>query len=694
MRSMLSQDEIGGQLSAAAVDDLSMSDRWELHQTGVADHVKDSGCPASVPAVELEAEKRFGEASNHEFSVRIMIPNSCVTSAEAASLAILLHTSLTIEDILRRSHQVLSEHFFLGRLSLVQLRASESAATVYSIDEDAMSPLLGPHVITVEGSRLKECLFEQREIISESLRVSELDDTEREYLLSMRPSSDAYRIVYWPLMLGGMPKGALVLELSENELMTPTRTGFLFHLAEHLAIAIENSDRYYMERRLCRQATILNEIARRAVRAQDLNEFFPEVCELLRRSFDYNYVQIWIETCNVLELRGEKGRSSGDVFGDQHVPEIVHECIRRSEIIFDNNLRTDSAAASKLEGGSQLAVPIQLRGRGLGVIVLKSGRLDAFATEDRNAMEGIASLMASTLQNSQKFKSSLRSGEYLQAIIESAGDWAIISTDINGYVFSCSVGTQKIFRRPQREILEKDVLNLFSDPRIQRELISHVNGSNRTPCFERCNVPQIIGKLTAYLDVTFQPAYDSGRHQIGFLCVVRDVTEKVLLEQRLKKLLITDDLTALFNQRGFYQVIEAEMRQCRKFHHNLSLCLLDLDGVKQLNHEHGHVRGDRVLRETARLLRESVREGVESCCRYGGAEFAIIMPQSDKFSAQVLVEKIRVKLCEHFKDKITTSFGIADLSDNIVKAADLLARADHAMYRAKCQGKNCIVVAD
>jgi two-component system, cell cycle response regulator len=167
-----------------------------------------------------------------------------------------------------------------------------------------------------------------------------------------------------------------------------------------------------------------------------------------------------------------------------------------------------------------------------------------------------------------------------------------------------------------------------------------------------------------------------------------------LLLQKLKELSITDDVTGLYNQRGFFRALRKEIRRCQKSHTNLSLCFLDLDNLKQFNDTYGHLSGSQALRETAGLLQQLTRPGADVCCRYGGDEFAIIMPQISKTEANSVIEKIRVLLSEHFQAKMTGSFGIADISNKATEATDLLAKADKAMYRAKYQGKNCVVLSD
>ena len=684
MKPLLSQDEIHALFSNATSEDSILSSPREENETGVANPCSTPGGVPSRPATDPEIEERSFEGQNEKISAEIIASKFPAALAEA----------ITLEGILRRCCQALREHFNLGRLSLVQPRSNTTTATIYSLDESRNSPLLGPHVIALEPSRLKESLLEQQELVACAVNSSKLDDMERDYLIALHADPDAVSVVYRPLVLQGELKGVLVLDLRETESLTPSQTSLLSYFGSHLAIAIERSDHHYMGHRRSRQLAIVSAIAEQAASEDDFNKFLREVCELLRKSFDYNSAQIWIENCNQLDLMGQAWKTTGEAGAGQRIPAMVQECGRRGQILCNNNLRSEFSMGPDREGRSQLAVPIHLRGKCLGVLFIESSRLDAFATEDFNSVESVASLIASRLYNSQVFKNSQRSGEYLQAILESADDWAFLSTDIHGYVFTCSVGSQRVFHMSQQEILGKDVLNLFTHPRIQRELIAHLGGDTTASCLERFHVPQTIGAETAYLDVTFQRVHDSEKHHIGFLCVVRDVTEKVLLERRLEKLTITDDITGLFNQRGFFRMIEAEIRRSRKCHHSLSLCFLDLDGLKEFNDTYGHLCGSQVLRETADLLREMVRPPIDTCCRYGGDEFLIIMPQISKIEAQAPIERIRLKLSEHFQRKITASFGIADLTDDILKATELLARADRAMYRAKSQGKNCIVLSD
>jgi diguanylate cyclase (GGDEF)-like protein len=161
-----------------------------------------------------------------------------------------------------------------------------------------------------------------------------------------------------------------------------------------------------------------------------------------------------------------------------------------------------------------------------------------------------------------------------------------------------------------------------------------------------------------------------------------------------------DPLTGLFNRRYFETRIEEEIQRARRYALDLALLVIDADNFKALNDELGHLVGDQVLRAMSDTLRRSVR-AFDVCTRFGGEEFAILMPGSSAASALQSAERIRQRIAEYKFDPIpmpahihpTISVGVAVLGpDNT--AQDLIARADRALYAAKADGKNRVRVAE
>jgi diguanylate cyclase (GGDEF)-like protein len=172
--------------------------------------------------------------------------------------------------------------------------------------------------------------------------------------------------------------------------------------------------------------------------------------------------------------------------------------------------------------------------------------------------------------------------------------------------------------------------------------------------------------------------------------------ENVDLHETVQRQAVTDELTGLFNHRRFQEVMAVEVERARRYGHEMGLIMLDIDDFKQVNDTYGHLQGDLVLREVARVLRLSSRE-IDEPARYGGEEMAVALPQTDLEGAFQFAERVR-KAVEALEFpvpsgagvlKVTASFGVASLAaaDHADKDA-LVAAADGALYQAKRSGKN------
>ena len=159
---------------------------------------------------------------------------------------------------------------------------------------------------------------------------------------------------------------------------------------------------------------------------------------------------------------------------------------------------------------------------------------------------------------------------------------------------------------------------------------------------------------------------------------------------RLGLLANTDGLTGLNNHRTLHERLGEEICRARRYGTPLSLLLLDVDRFKEFNDEFGHPDGDSVLRAVADILQNSVRE-CDMAARYGGEEFAVLLPQCDSEAALLAADRIRtlVESAVWPQRGITVSVGVGTFIERMENGAELVARADRAMYRSKQKGRNC-----
>lgn len=163
---------------------------------------------------------------------------------------------------------------------------------------------------------------------------------------------------------------------------------------------------------------------------------------------------------------------------------------------------------------------------------------------------------------------------------------------------------------------------------------------------------------------------------------------------KLLELSKTDELTGLFNRRHLFEMIHSEMQRAKRQSTPLCLMMCDIDGFKQYNDSKGHLEGDKVIKETAAIVKSTVRQFVDTVFRYGGDEIAVIAPGVDAELAQHLSARIIERFLEKMKDRgIGMSIGLSCISPGeIISLNDFIDTADRKMYEAKKAGGNKVAV--
>jgi diguanylate cyclase (GGDEF)-like protein len=169
-----------------------------------------------------------------------------------------------------------------------------------------------------------------------------------------------------------------------------------------------------------------------------------------------------------------------------------------------------------------------------------------------------------------------------------------------------------------------------------------------------------------------------------------------LLEERNRfaELSITDPVTQLTNHRFFQEKLRQELQKAKKNKESLSLIMLDVDHFKLLNDQHGHPQGDQILAKLAKELKKYLDPNA-SLSRYGGEEFAVILPKATSQRALRVSEELRVAILKMKNNnfRLSISLGISNYPEHGLDADELISSADHALYCAKRQGRNMSIVA-
>lgn len=246
----------------------------------------------------------------------------------------------------------------------------------------------------------------------------------------------------------------------------------------------------------------------------------------------------------------------------------------------------------------------------------------------------------------------------------------------------------------KRSVIVKDLSHDYPHFR-QSDLNSHIRSWLGSPLVIH---EQVLGMLAVHKkDANFYTP-NHARLIAAFADHVAIAIENARLFAEVQTKAITDALTGLYNRRGLFELGQRELDRLRRFERPLAAIMLDIDDFKEVNDTYSHAIGDQVLKELAARCRVHLRE-IDILGRYGGEEFAILLPETDRHDAYRVAERIRKHMTDacfqtdHGPVSITISLGVTAAGQDTPDLAILLDRADTAMYSAKQSGRNRVAVS-
>jgi diguanylate cyclase (GGDEF)-like protein len=380
---------------------------------------------------------------------------------------------------------------------------------------------------------------------------------------------------------------------------------------------------------------------------------------------------------------------------------------------------------------SELAVPLMVREKVVGVLDCQSDNLNHFDTETIDLLTLFSTQASMALQNATLYSLERRRASQLEAINAIAQQMTAV-LDLPQLLNKVCSQVRLAFQLCQVSVLLKDEEELVlraSDgtltPLMQagsrlplaegtwghaycggKTLVENeVHGPNSPALYaetgSRMCIPLVSFGQTLGVMVlesadrkAFNPHDTQPLESVADICAT--AIQNAHYVERVKQLAYLDGLTGIFNRRYFEMRIEEEMERARRFGTGLAIVMVDIDQFKRINDEFGHLLGDEVLRQVSSILHQQLRK-IDVVCRYGGEEFAILLSQTNPQQALMVADKLR-KTVEAWQfpgvpRAVTISAGTANFPDHGKTRDEVVKAADAGLYAAKQAGRNRVCLA-
>ncbi len=275
----------------------------------------------------------------------------------------------------------------------------------------------------------------------------------------------------------------------------------------------------------------------------------------------------------------------------------------------------------------------------------------------------------------------------------------VIFLNEDGEALYANKKIEKILGYSRGEIINKSLDTFFSSKDHSKlsatlKSITRSNETNTADPFETTAINKDDEEIS--VSISYNVIQENGKKL--FLCIIDDISSHVNLQNKLYKQAITDQLTGIFNRRHFDKKMSQEFNRAKRYSRSFSVIIIDIDGFKSANDIHGHSFGDQMLIKATKIFGSVLREG-DSIYRYGGDEFAMLLPETTKENSIEVAERLKNIFASDFSNNknrihLSLSMGVASYPEDGKDEKGLIGAADQRMYYSKERGGNMVTAYD
>jgi len=657
----------------------------------------------------------------------------------AIALAI---TEATSEDqLIERATHIIAEKLYLDNFafllvdeSIGALRLHPSCHIYHNLFSEDMTVSFGEGIV---GHVVKTGLPERVADVASSPHYLQVDPKTRSELVV-------------PLKLGGSVIGVINAESKKLDAFSEADERLLIIMAGQISTTIARLRAADIERRNAEELAVLYELSQQLILQLDIGHVLEEtnkgVTRLLNTS-EFYIALVNHETKQVafpINISASEDDLSNIIIGlDEGLTGHIIQT-KAPVLIKENPEAWQKKNKIKIEGElpqSWLGVPLLIGKNAIGVMAIQDYELsNVYDEHDLEIMTAIASQAAVAIENARLFEETELHAKELSVLNELA-QTLTQQLDIDHILKETYKGIKHLIDTAdfyiglldsEKTKITFPIIKSSSEEDLKYEeiapdegLTGHIIKTKKTimindnfKLWEKENavesvgempqswlgVPLLIGKdaigVMAIQDFTKQDVYDA--HDLEIMTAIASqaaiAIENARLFDKVKRLASTDELTGLNNRRHFLELAHAEFNRGLRYGGSLSTLLLDIDNFKDFNDTYGHAIGDKVLQVVAKLCMGSLRI-TDILGRYGGEEFAILLPETHLEVSKTVAERLRKSVAETLIPtergdlSVTVSIGIAEKNELTPTLETLIARADQAMYVAKHKGRNQVATS-